>query len=206
VCAPITLTSFAGVASAHAELLSSDPADGSTVTSRPSTVTLTFGEDIDPKRARSRVEVDGGDGFSYSFDPRPRVEGTEVIIPLGQTKSAGEYTVTYRVVSEDGHPVEGSIAFRASKRVKVAGGTTSSTTASSTTGTSTSPEDSPSVAPAAATTATSVAATTAPTTTAAPGLPGPDDVNPALLYAIAGLAVLGAAGTAVALVLRYRSS
>jgi methionine-rich copper-binding protein CopC len=190
-CAPILLTSLAGVASAHAELVSSDPKDGSTVTTRPAVVTLTFEEDVDPKTARSRVEAED-DGLSYSADPKPRVQGAEVVVPLGQFTTAGTYTVTYRVVSEDSHPVEGSITFRAAERIGAAETTAPDTVALET------------MAPETTAPETTAPETTAPET-AAPGVLPTDDIDPAWLYALGGLAIVGAAGTAIALVRRYRS-
>lgn len=184
-------------ASAHAELISSDPRDGAKLASSPGEVTLTFEENIDPKTARSRVEAKADDGFTYSVDPKPRVEGAEVVVPLGAVTAAGQYTVTYRVVSEDGHPVEGSIDFIVTEPVEAPVDPAATT--------DTSPEASTSPTADAATGSTAGPSATASATAPATTGVSDDGVNPVWLYALGGIAVLGAAGAAVALILRYRS-
>ncbi|MFQ6173021.1 copper resistance protein CopC [Oryzobacter sp. R7] len=91
---------------AHARLTGSTPADGSTVATADEVV-LTFTEDVDPTFVE--VVVDGPDGAAV--DAAPKVEGREVTQALGDTLPAGRYTVTYRVVSADGHPISGTVSF-----------------------------------------------------------------------------------------------
>ena len=97
----------APAAAAHDRLESSDPADGATVTS-PAAVTLTFTADQLPVGAI--VEVLGPDGASWS-DGDPTVEGTQVVQALQADPPAGAYTVRWRSVSGDGHPIEGELGF-----------------------------------------------------------------------------------------------
>jgi copper resistance protein C len=96
-------------AAAHTALTGSDPANGATEERAPTVVTLTFTEAIDPTFAN--VVVTGTDGRNWAVGP-PRVSGPELRVPLSpDMPDGGEYMVGYRVVSEDGHPVSGSIAF-----------------------------------------------------------------------------------------------
>jgi methionine-rich copper-binding protein CopC len=90
---------------AHAQLLSSSPADGASL---PTTdeVSLTFNEDIDP--AFVEIVAEGADGDVTDGDPV--VAGRVVTQPISPAAS-GPHTVTYRVVSRDGHPVSGSVSF-----------------------------------------------------------------------------------------------
>jgi hypothetical protein len=54
--------------------------------------------------------VIGPDGSAWQAG-EPRVEGADVTMALRPLGPAGRYEVQYRVVSSDGHPVEGVVAF-----------------------------------------------------------------------------------------------
>ncbi|HZG90253.1 MAG TPA: copper resistance CopC family protein [Pseudonocardia sp.] len=98
----------AGPALAHTRLLSSDPADGATLDTGPSRVTLTFNESVPAEFAS--LTVVGPDGTEYQSGDPTAVDGalSTAVDPLGP---AGRYQVGYRVVSDDGHPITGAIAF-----------------------------------------------------------------------------------------------
>lgn len=101
--------SGAGIASAHTALKSSDPAADATVESPPTVITLTFSEDINPTFAT--VVVKSADGRDWISGP-PRVEGPRLDVSMrSDLPGSGIYTVGYRVVSADGHPVSGSYVF-----------------------------------------------------------------------------------------------
>lgn len=90
----------------HARLASSTPQDGATVKSAQQVV-LTFNEDVNPDFVA--VRVTGPDGSETAG--APRVDGPVVTQALAAAAPAGEHTVTYRVVSADGHPVAGTVTF-----------------------------------------------------------------------------------------------
>jgi len=101
---------FTGVASAHAALLGTTPADQEAVDTDPGLVTATFSE---------RVSVDVG-GLSVRDTDGQRVDqgestiddaGTTVSVGLQPGLPDGIYVVTYRVLSADGHPVSGAWNF-----------------------------------------------------------------------------------------------
>lgn len=94
-------------ASAHDEFEGSDPADGSTLTSTPAQVVLTFAEA--PLEAGLGVVATGPDGVHH--DLAPTVDGATVVAPWPGTLDQGTYIVAYRVVADDGHPVSGKISF-----------------------------------------------------------------------------------------------
>ena len=100
---------FAGPAAAHDVLLSSDPADGSTVQTAPPSVTLTFDQPV--QNFEPVVTVTGPDGQSYQSGS-PTVDSTVVTNSVGPLTAAGEYVIAYRVVSADGHPVVGEVKFQ----------------------------------------------------------------------------------------------
>lgn len=94
---------------AHARLVSVTPKDGSTLTSRPALAQLTFSEEVSSQFVT--VEV-SGPGGSSGASGRPVTKGTVVTQPLAADLEPGEYTVSYRVVSVDGHPITGETSFR----------------------------------------------------------------------------------------------
>ncbi|MFI0964455.1 copper resistance CopC/CopD family protein [Streptomyces sp. NPDC021080] len=109
----LVLVLFGGVggASAHAALTGTDPQDGSVLKSAPRRVTLTFSESIglfddsfrvlDPENRRVRTgEAEHADG---------RSDTAGVTLPRGL--GDGTYTVAWRVVSADSHPVSGAFTF-----------------------------------------------------------------------------------------------
>lgn len=99
--------SAAPAAHAHSELLSSSPADGESLTAPPANVTLQFNEAISP--AGLQVVAQGPDGPVTLGTPI--IEGASVIAPWPQDAPGGNYRFAYRVVSADGHPIDGSISF-----------------------------------------------------------------------------------------------
>ncbi len=112
----------ASPAGAHAALVAAAPDDGATLTSAPSRVVLRFDENV---RTSSVLVVDGPSG-RVSHGPTRVVDDTVgVAVTLAPRPSyVGQYTVGYRVVSSDGHPVAGRTTFRyAPPGVKAAPGT-----------------------------------------------------------------------------------
>ncbi len=99
---------LAGPASAHAALKSSSPAEGASLAAAPSKVELTFEEPVtlqpDP------IAVTGPDGAKWTV-AAPAV--TDAVISAAVTPSgpAGAYTLTYKVVSDDGDKVTGAVHF-----------------------------------------------------------------------------------------------
>lgn len=93
---------------AHATPVSIQPADGGVVSVGPSTVRVFFDEGIRPEPGIRAVRNTGGS----VLDGAARVEGgRELVIPLRSGLSPGGYTVLWRVLSEDGHPVAGVTTF-----------------------------------------------------------------------------------------------
>jgi len=99
-----------GAASAHSLLVRSEPGRSATVTRAPERVRLWFSERIEPAYAKLSVwseagkQVDAGDAAVDSNDPILLSVSTPNLGP-------GRYTVSFRVLSVDGHVVESSFAF-----------------------------------------------------------------------------------------------
>ena len=101
-----TTIAFAPAASAHDELTGTTPKNGATVTSAPSSLELTFAEK--PLAVGNQISVKAPDGSTSKATPK--VDGSTVSAPFAG-HGDGAYTVTWRVVSSDGHPISGSYAF-----------------------------------------------------------------------------------------------
>ena len=98
---------LAGAAAAHSRPETTAPADGEAVTEAPAVIAISFDE---PMRV-TRIELTsaGGDAFALErtdgMAPVTRFEATPPPLP------AGRYTVTWRGLSADGHPMSGRFSF-----------------------------------------------------------------------------------------------
>lgn len=104
----VALLGGAGTAAAHSALVGSDPADGASLAAGPARVALTFSEPVQP--GFTAVTVVGPDGSQWQAGP-PAEDGAVVTVPVRPLGPAGEYTVGYRVLSADSHPVQGAVDF-----------------------------------------------------------------------------------------------
>lgn len=106
VCALLGLTQ---PALAHNVLISSDPAEGASLDAGPARVTLTFDQGITTGEV-NQIVLTGPGGTRWTQGPVEvdRTVATAEVEPLGP---AGKYTIGYRILSADGHPVSGEIAF-----------------------------------------------------------------------------------------------
>src|SRR4051812_15383106 len=96
---------MAAPASAHAAFISSDPAAGAVLATAPSSVSVRFSEVVDA--AQSELAIAGPDSLRLSGvitrrDPR---DATRLTAALPSGLERGTYTVRWRVLSVDGHPV-----------------------------------------------------------------------------------------------------
>lgn len=96
-----------GPAYAHAALVSSDPSEGSRLDKAPTSVTLTFNE---PVGKPAYVAVTGPDGSSIKTTDISAVDKV-VTATVAAADMKGTFTLSYRVVSTDSHPVEGSTTY-----------------------------------------------------------------------------------------------
>ena len=99
-----------GSADAHASLVSTSPEDGSTIATAPPSVALTFSDEVDS----GFVAVEAPDGSTVKTS-EPRITGTEMTADLEPSDQRGRFTVAYRVVTGDGHPVDGQFTFTATE-------------------------------------------------------------------------------------------
>ncbi|MET7959515.1 copper resistance CopC family protein [Micromonospora zamorensis] len=93
---------------AHNSLKSATPARDATVPSAPTEVTLEFMQPLDPTFT-TIVLTDAARRKLATGDPV--VVGAKSTVQVTDPLPNGTYTVAYRVVSADGHPVQGSYPF-----------------------------------------------------------------------------------------------
>lgn len=99
-----------GPAAAHDAFVGSDPAADSTLTEAPSFVSATFSADVVVLDGAVVLQVTGPTGDLIS-DGNPRVDGNTVTQPLVDHDAAGTYSVFWRIVGSDGHPIEGQFEY-----------------------------------------------------------------------------------------------
>ncbi|WP_433352779.1 copper resistance CopC family protein [Micromonospora saelicesensis] len=93
---------------AHNSLKTATPARDATVSSAPTEVTLEFMQRLDPAFT-TIVLTDAAKRKLPTGEPV--VTGAKSTVQVVGTLPNGTYTVAYRVVSVDGHPVQGSYPF-----------------------------------------------------------------------------------------------
>lgn len=173
-------------ASAHSALTSSTPADGAVVTEPLESVDLTFSEaPLAGLDAGLRIQVTDASGTDVATGD-VTVSGTTMrrAVDLDQ----GRYTVLWRYVSPDGHPIEGTLAFEYRAAAPVSTPSTSAT-----------PTPTASTAPTSSATATATGASDgAPTSS-----PG---IAPGVWIGLGAGAVLVAGAVVVLLLRRGRSA
>lgn len=97
-----TVLTAAPPAFAHAALVSSTPADGSTLDAAPSSVVLEFDSAL--LDVGAVAVVTGSDGKRAS-DGTATITGRTLRIDTDPAAPPGVYTVAFRVISKDGHTV-----------------------------------------------------------------------------------------------------
>ncbi|MGB8402796.1 MAG: copper resistance protein CopC [Mycobacterium sp.] len=99
----------AAPARAHAVLVASDPVDGSTLTTAPARVSLTFDEPV--RMIPGAVQVISSAGPKVDRGARLLSGGTVIELTLPADLGRGSYTAMWRLISADGHEVSGSVSF-----------------------------------------------------------------------------------------------
>ena len=102
---------MAPTASAHADLQVSTPEDGESLEIAPEEIRLTFSEELFEELVEISILDAAGDLYSTIEVEQTPPPGTDVIFPWPTKAPPGAYSIAYRVVSADGHPVTGTISF-----------------------------------------------------------------------------------------------
>jgi methionine-rich copper-binding protein CopC len=117
---------LAGPAAAHDAAESSTPAGGATVAAPPEQVSVTFSNN--PLGIGSSFSIKDASGAEWADGPVNIVDNV-ASQKLKAGGPAGQYTVVWRVVSSDSHPIEGTFTFTASSAADGAAPAAGSTTA-----------------------------------------------------------------------------
>ncbi|HET6261231.1 MAG TPA: copper resistance CopC family protein, partial [Chloroflexia bacterium] len=99
------------VASAHAHLESSTPADGATVASGLTQVTVTFSEEVSVDQSSAQLASADGSAVSGATGAVDRANRNTMVITT-PALADGKYTVTWRAVTEDDNGItHGTFSF-----------------------------------------------------------------------------------------------
>jgi len=101
----------ANIAFAHAHLDRSNPPVGSTVSTSPKEIVLTFSNELEPAFSGADVRNEKGATMQSGKASVDRADHTQLRVPL-KALPPGTYKVNWRVMSVDTHRTEGNFSFR----------------------------------------------------------------------------------------------
>ena len=107
----LLLVATPGVASAHAQLESTDPNESAVLLVPPTQVVLHFGEPVEIDFGSLRVIGPGGARVDAGTAHHPAGDTHAVAVSLPAHLHDGTYVVAWRVISADSHPVHGAYIF-----------------------------------------------------------------------------------------------
>ena len=111
VVALFTVLAPAQVASAHAILLTSEPAPSAVLDQSPTEIALFFNEFVDTVFGKVRILDSSGNDVQTVKPVRDASNKSVVRAPISPLEP-GTYVVIWRVASADSHPVQGSFTFQ----------------------------------------------------------------------------------------------
>lgn len=100
---------MASTAQAHDRLVKSTPSSEAALDQSPGNITLEFSGR--PMDLGTMIMVVDAEQKNYAEGLDPELKDLKVIQPLTEELPDGNYEVRWRVVSEDGHPISGTIPF-----------------------------------------------------------------------------------------------
>lgn len=106
----VGLLGLATPALAHNSLTGSNPPDKASLDAGPGTVELTFDQPVQAGAGLNTVAITGPNNTRWEAGP-PEVDSNVVTTPVRELGPKGSYTIGYRIVSADGHPVKGDLTF-----------------------------------------------------------------------------------------------
>ena len=100
---------------AHTVLISSTPAVGSTIIGLPDSITLKFASPLLQIKGKSINTIQVIDPMKLQIASKPTISENTLSATLNERmKMAGGFSVSYRVVAQDGHVVSGNYSFTVS--------------------------------------------------------------------------------------------
>jgi methionine-rich copper-binding protein CopC len=118
----------AGPASAHTDVVWSFPAQGASLPVPPSQVALRTSDPVD--LGLSQIVVRDAEGKAQTVIDKSLTEGASTLLATVDDQAAawGQWTVDYRIVGPDGHPVAGHIDFAVGEPAKAVSDAQAATT------------------------------------------------------------------------------
>ncbi len=111
ILSSLALLGLAAPASAHANLIGTSPRPDQVLAAEPADVVLTFSDSVDLKTATVQVVNPAGAALAVSLPAHLGTDVNTLKVTLPTGLENGTRTVLYRVVSSDGHPIQGSFRF-----------------------------------------------------------------------------------------------
>ena len=108
-------------AAAHAVLTHTTPHTNASVPIAPAAVQLDFNEPVEASFGAIRLYDEQGSPIAAGELSHPEGEAESVAVEVPGPLGEGVFTVTYRVVSADGHPVSGGFSFGIGVEVRTGG-------------------------------------------------------------------------------------
>ena len=105
-----TVVMMAAPAGAHAVLVETEPAASQVYSSSPQAVVLRFSEPVQVALGGIRLFDSKGGRVLTGRPTHPRADGAIVSVSVPKVAD-GTYVATWRVISADGHPVQGAFTF-----------------------------------------------------------------------------------------------
>ncbi|MEM9813339.1 MAG: copper resistance CopC family protein [Pseudomonadota bacterium] len=93
--------------SAHSRKTGTDPADGAVLDVAPETIRMDFDQPI----AITMIRLTDGSGAELPVAQNKSLKKVMTFEAVPPNLSAGTYTIEWRGLSDDGHPVQGTFSF-----------------------------------------------------------------------------------------------
>ena len=106
-------------ASAHTVVVSASPAENAILEDLPSTISITFAEELIDIGDSNSISVVDQSGSELALT-KPLVSGAVLTSELSPTQSSGLFKVSYRAVAADGHVITGKYEFTVSPKAVAA--------------------------------------------------------------------------------------
>ena len=105
-------------ASAHGEIVETWPEQNANVVAVPNEIWIQFDGNLQQLsgKAINTLAVSDSTGVDIGVG-EPLIEGGRISIKVSDQAAEGMFTVRYRIVSQDAHPVEGSYTFNVSSNI-----------------------------------------------------------------------------------------
>lgn len=114
-------------AQAHDELISTNPEQGTSLVQAPQKLELTYSGELTDVEGSTQIRVTDSAGSEISSGD-PKVKGKTVTQKIAGHGAENEtYSVAWRVVSSDGHPIQGSYEFTVGEGKEAVSSTSSAT-------------------------------------------------------------------------------